>query len=450
MTASETSIATQPDSVHPALALAAYGLRVFPAHNIHNGRCSCGNPQCQNPGKHPRFSGWQSEATTNPAQIDRWCRRFPFANWGYAVDGLVLDVDPRNGGDESLARLERDHESIPDTWRLITGGGGEHHYFKLRPGVTVKSGPLEGYPGLDIKTVGSLVIAPGSVHASGRRYEWDGAAHPDDIPRAEAPPFLIELASARRKATAVVSDSEPITQNRNDTLTSLGGKLRHDGLSQGAIEAALLVTNEERCQPPLDDDEVRAIAKSVARYPAGTLPPPPVALVEVQERAQRSSSLQSATMRAMTHNRARKLTPVATRFAAEINSRKERGVKPDTPDGLYYISKDAIGGHKFGTDNWQIKEATVRNHMAELREYAPHIPGFRAAKRPVNFPKKAVDLETGEVKIDPETGEPEMVDRYEETWCYNFDGDPARLVEALLTLPYPEDRRGKRCNKCGA
>jgi putative DNA primase/helicase len=281
-------IDTTSSPTHPALALAALGMRVFPAHTVHKGRCSCNSTQCQNPGKHPRFGGWQTEATTDPAQIRRWRSTLPQANWGYAVDGAVLDVDPRNGGDESVMQLQRDHGPLPDTWRSLTGGGGEHHYFTLPEGVTVKSGPLAGYPGLDIKTVGSLVIAPGSVHASGRRYEWDGAAHPEDIPRAGAPAWLIELARRPHAVeTAPASDDAPITQNRNVTLTSIAGRLRAAGLSHGAIEAALLATNEERCQPCLDDGEVLSIARSVARYPAGTLPPPPPRDPDVEELRER-------------------------------------------------------------------------------------------------------------------------------------------------------------------
>lgn len=56
---------------------------------------------------------------------------------------------------------------------------------------------------------------------------------------------------------------------RNAALASMAGRLRRDGLSSQAIEAALLATNAERCVPPLGDDEVRSIAQSIGRYPTG-------------------------------------------------------------------------------------------------------------------------------------------------------------------------------------
>jgi hypothetical protein len=65
------------------------------------------------------------------------------------------------------------------------------------------------------------------------------------------------------------SDGKPILEGgRNDTLMSLAGSMRRRGMGLEAIEAALLAENERRCQPPLDDTEVRSIAASAMRYPA--------------------------------------------------------------------------------------------------------------------------------------------------------------------------------------
>lgn len=58
---------------------------------------------------------------------------------------------------------------------------------------------------------------------------------------------------------------------RNQALARLAGKLRRGGLSGEAIEAALLQTNAERCRPPLDDEEVRRVARSIGRYAPGPM-----------------------------------------------------------------------------------------------------------------------------------------------------------------------------------
>jgi len=60
-----------------------------------------------------------------------------------------------------------------------------------------------------------------------------------------------------------------IKGNRNLSLTSMGGVLRYRGFNEVEILAMLLVVNQQRCDPPMKDDEVAKIAKSVARYESG-------------------------------------------------------------------------------------------------------------------------------------------------------------------------------------
>jgi len=60
--------------------------------------------------------------------------------------------------------------------------------------------------------------------------------------------------------------------SRNVTLASFAGTMRKRGISESAICVALLEENKAKCDPPLPDDEVRAIAKSVSRYEPGAAP----------------------------------------------------------------------------------------------------------------------------------------------------------------------------------
>ncbi len=67
------------------------------------------------------------------------------------------------------------------------------------------------------------------------------------------------------------SQGEPIQEGqRNSTLLSLAGSMRHKGMTAGEIESALMVVNQGRCQPPLEEKEVLAIVKSVSRYEPAT------------------------------------------------------------------------------------------------------------------------------------------------------------------------------------
>lgn len=222
--------------------------------------------------KVPACAHGVKDATTDVETIRQWWTTTPDAGVGIACGAvsrlLVLDVD-RHGdvdGEEALAELERKCGPLPRTIESLTGGGGRQLFFGIPDGVTVRT--RTGIrPGLDVRGEGSYVVAFPSIHPSGRRYEWSVDGHPDEVPLAEAPAWLLELIreSTGEKPLAVLPGTIPEGQ-RNSTLTSLAGSMRRRRMSEDAILAALLEENRTRCDPPLDEGEVRRIAASVARY----------------------------------------------------------------------------------------------------------------------------------------------------------------------------------------
>lgn len=194
--------ATPPSLLEEALSYAKRGWHVLPVHGVADGRCTCGDPACGSPGKHPRIVGWPTEASTDAEVIRGWFGRWPDSNVGIATgrgSGFwAVDVDaPREGrpadGRATLASLESRHGRLPACPRVRTGGGGEHLLFRLPCDREVpnRTGPL---PGLDVRGEGGFVVAPPSVHSSGRRYEWEvrpqepGPAGPGDGVRSAAVP----------------------------------------------------------------------------------------------------------------------------------------------------------------------------------------------------------------------------------------------------------------------
>lgn len=133
--------------------------------------------------KRPLTAHGKDDATSDRATVEGWWRRYPRANVGIAcrASGVVaVDVDPRHGGDDALHDLEARLGALPDTWRSITGGGGLHVVCR-NPRVELRG---EIAPGVEIKDAG-YIVAPPSVHPSGRAYAWEIA--PDDAPLAELP-----------------------------------------------------------------------------------------------------------------------------------------------------------------------------------------------------------------------------------------------------------------------
>ncbi len=113
----------QPESDTPldwALFYAAGGHHVFPVYEVvrmSDGalQCACGTPGCADAAKHPRTAHGFHDAATEASQIQRWWTQWPNTNIGLRTgDGIiVLDVDVRHGGDESLDLLEFKHGKLP-------------------------------------------------------------------------------------------------------------------------------------------------------------------------------------------------------------------------------------------------------------------------------------------------------------------------------------------------
>lgn len=186
-----------------ALADAARGWAVVPVHTVVDGRCSCGRVGCPSPAKHPRVR-WQrfEQARPGATQVEAWWRRWPDANVGIVTGGVsgvvVLDVDRRHGGEESLAELERTWGVCGATVESVTGGGGRHLWFAASGGERLTSGPIA--PGCDVKAEGGVAVAPPSVHASGGRYRWRPGRAPDEIALLPPPAWLRALASPEPRA----------------------------------------------------------------------------------------------------------------------------------------------------------------------------------------------------------------------------------------------------------
>jgi len=128
-------------------------------------------------GKRPILRDWPAAASTDPATIRAWWEQWPDANVGVVTgprSGLaVLDIDPRAGGNASLAELEARVGVLPGTALVVTGSNGSHLYFR-HPGEHITSRAHSLGRGLDVKADGGQVIAPPSVHPCGCRYAWCG------------------------------------------------------------------------------------------------------------------------------------------------------------------------------------------------------------------------------------------------------------------------------------
>lgn len=136
-------------------------------------------------GKRPRDKDWTKRRYLTARTLE--LAREHNVNVGVRLKAnqLVLDIDPRNGGDEGFANLCFDLGLDSDTWpQCVTGSGGSHFYMSKPDDVLVVD-TLESYPGVEFKSLGRQVVAAGSIHPETKKhYTWnyDGPDIEDGLP----------------------------------------------------------------------------------------------------------------------------------------------------------------------------------------------------------------------------------------------------------------------------
>lgn len=173
---------------------------------------------------------------------------------------IVVDIDPRNGGNESLRGLY-----LPQTMIVKTGGGGFHYYYRWPEGFSAPS--KTGYrPGIDIQGDGKYVVAPPSVHLSGSAYE----VVVGETGLAEAPEWLFALGDGRNETRDKLwktGKDGVIEGGRNATAASFAGKLFRDYTADKWESGAWpeFVEWNRKNMPPLEEHELRSVFESIQK-----------------------------------------------------------------------------------------------------------------------------------------------------------------------------------------
>lgn len=278
----------------PGLIYAQRGWKVVPLHHAHpDGSCTCeprqdGKP-CPSPGKHPRLKDWPAQATSDAGAIEAMAARFPGCNWGIATGAasgfFVLDVDPKNGGDVTLAELVAKHGPLPRTVKQETPSGGAHYLFKL-PKHPVSNARVGD--GLDIRGDGGQIVAAPSTTPTGQ-YRW--ALPPWEAPIADAPAWLLERLGRGAAATTRPDESArgyfppaapDVLEEAREALARHGPAVDGDNGGKHTVHAGAILTHDfaltdeeawplfvewnGSCEPPWELDELRERLRRGRKY----------------------------------------------------------------------------------------------------------------------------------------------------------------------------------------
>lgn len=210
------AVDSAPTTLDYALAYASLGWAVLPVWSVDDhGQCRCGRPNSEKghkAGKHPQSNlvpHGHNDATTDPEIIKEWFSTDPQAGIGISLADsglLALDIDPQNGGLESLAALEAEHGVLYSDCTATTQGGGEHRLFRADPDAAF---PSTLGAGLDLKHHGYICVAPTLGPSSA--YQWEAGRSPISRSNPAEPSPLPTLIASKAR------------QSVNYSLTEKGG-----------------------------------------------------------------------------------------------------------------------------------------------------------------------------------------------------------------------------------
>ena len=184
---------TTPGEVRPTLRInpaplkqcVDAGYQPIPLHRWNN-KSEIGG-KVRSDGKRPRDKDWPKRSYDTETVIAECVAN----NWNVGLrlkqEDLVVDIDPRNGGDESFERWCEEHGLDPVGWPCCrTGSGGRHYFLKKPPGFRIRGSLGKDFAGLEFKTAGQQVVAAGSIHPEAKqRYRWERPPlEPVDAPEA--------------------------------------------------------------------------------------------------------------------------------------------------------------------------------------------------------------------------------------------------------------------------
>lgn len=234
--------------------------------------------------KRPPLKDWQNKATTDPATITAWYKKWPDYGVGFvtgAASGgvVVIDCDqhPERGikGIDLLEEWQLENGFFPETWEAVSGSGGKHLFFKAEDNPKRQQHLFDNQ--VDFQADGALIVLPPTIHPkTGKPYRWQRSPKEAPLAKLQGNPwefiadgFLESHAGAG--GVQFTAPEEIVQGNRTDILIRLLGSLQSKGLSDDAIKAAVVAENEAKCMPPLTDEELATmIFPALKRWEKGT------------------------------------------------------------------------------------------------------------------------------------------------------------------------------------
>jgi hypothetical protein len=157
---------------------------------------------------------------------------------------IVIDIDPRHRGDESLAEMEAKYGKLPATLTAETGGGGRHLFYRYCEGAGKNRVGIA--PGIDVRGDEGYVVAAPSIHASGKPYSWLSGAVPELGTVAGLPPAWRELLMGSSGSLLPLQSNRAPEQPKQSRVT----RVNLEGIDESTKRAIVRALNETLPKKP--------------------------------------------------------------------------------------------------------------------------------------------------------------------------------------------------------
>lgn len=257
-----------------AAQYAARGWHVVVCHGSDGQKCTCKNPACPTPGKHPLLNAWQHKATIDEEELSQWLDGSKNRNIGVQLGEKSGVIDIEYDTDEGRKTAERfglDKVLTP----TFTSKRSTHRLFKWDRRLPQQA--VYKLAGLEIRIGGgkrgAQSIMPPSSHSSGVSYSWVDGMSPDDCEPVEIPKDLLiaitnqaeEDGGERRPNANKILHTTMGEGDRHDSLVRFAARQCinmlnvHDPVEQQDVLAMIRAMNMIRCNPPKGDEEIENI-----------------------------------------------------------------------------------------------------------------------------------------------------------------------------------------------
>lgn len=236
--------------------------------------------------KRPILYSWDEYKKRRPTreEVTSWFTEYPDANiaiiTGEVSGVIVMDLDSSDA--EKYANEKGGFDGTP---RVVTGRGSQ--VYLKRPEFPVHNSSNRELK-IDIRGDGGYVVAPPSIHGSGRQYRWMEDCSILDVDPEECPDWVIDFIKHPPKkdvketkpvAAVEANTNEPVhkvegnkfvdilrngtsTGDRNQTAASLVGHLMKTVKDANEVWEIVSLWNMKN-SPPLDQKELKKIFESV-------------------------------------------------------------------------------------------------------------------------------------------------------------------------------------------